>query len=187
MPSSADAERADAKEPMHPGDSPDGQKSYRVLLEDVASGIETADSFAIKFSLLTKTPISKTKLLVNHLPARIWSGQGRSRAEHILALIEEAGGRGSIVEAGSAPPASAAVPTGPDTPDESKTVCRLCGFPMKEEETRCGFCMTPVGEPAKSEPPPELPKKARSVSRKRVICYACVLAAGITIITLLSR
>ena len=52
------------------------------------------------------------KHVVHRLPAPIWSGQGRSRAEQILALIEEAGGRGEIVETGSAAP-HARIPRGP--------------------------------------------------------------------------
>ncbi len=108
MPSGADAEKTATQGPAYPRESLDGQKSFRVILEDILSGIETTDSFAIKFSLLTKTPISKMKHVVRRLPAPIWSGQGRSRAEHILALIEEAGGKGTIVEVGGSAPAPAA-------------------------------------------------------------------------------
>ena len=187
MPSGADAEKTATQGPMYPRDTIDGQKSYRVILEDIASGIETTDSFAIKFSLLTKTPISKIKHIIHRLPAPIWSGRGRSRAEHILALIEEAGGRGSIVEIEGAAPASPVGAGGPAKPAKSKPTCRWCGFPMKEEETRCGFCMMAVGDVEKSEHQPVPRRGAKVVSRKRLICYAAVLVAGIIIIALLSR
>jgi len=189
MASGADAEKTATQGPMCPQDAPDGQKSYRVILEDILSGIETTDSFAIKFSLLTKTPISKIKHVVHRLPATIWSGQGRSRAEHILALIEEAGGKGKIVETGSVapPPASSVGPGGPAKPAKSKQTCRWCGFPMKEEETRCGFCMMAVGDVERSEHQPEPRTRAKVVARNRLICYAAVLVAGIIIIELLIR
>ncbi|MCX5752601.1 MAG: hypothetical protein NTW97_03010 [Candidatus Krumholzibacteria bacterium] len=184
MPSDGNGERAATQNPAHPRDSRDGQKSYSVHLDDIASGIETTDSFAIKFSLLTKTPISKMKHLVRRLPATIWSGEGRSRAEHILSLIEEAGGKGSIVETGGAPSPAPGTPARPAKPGRSKPACSWCGFPMKEEETRCGFCMTPVGGPERSEHPQDRTTKARVVSGKRLIFYGVVLLVGIVIVEL---
>ncbi len=189
--SGADDEKTATQGPVYPRDTLNGGRSYRVVLEDIASGMETPDSFAIKFSLLTKTPISKMKHVVHRLPAPIWSGQGRSKAEHILALIEEAGGRGSIVETGGAPPASPveaggpgkpAGSAGPARPVKSKPACRWCGFPMKEEETRCGFCMMTVGEVEKAERQQEPRMPAKRFSRKRLICYGAILAAAILII-----
>jgi hypothetical protein len=195
MSSGSDAEQTSTQKSAHFGDVPGGRNSYRVMLEDIASGIETTDSFAIKFSLLTKTPISKTKHIVNRLPAPIWTGEGRSRAEHILALIEEAGGKGSIVETGSAPsgspafapsPAAAsAAPAGPASPVKCKSACRWCGFPMKEGETRCGFCMTAIGDAEKSENQREPRMRAKAVSRKRLVCYAVALVVGVVLIEIL--
>ncbi|MFA4947923.1 MAG: hypothetical protein WC674_05355 [Candidatus Krumholzibacteriia bacterium] len=191
MPSGADAEKTATQGPVYPRETLDGQKSYRVIIEDITSGIETTDSFAIKLSLLTKTPISKMKHVVRCLPAPIWSGQGRSGAEHILALIEEAGGRGSIVETGGAPPASPAGPGaprepvgpgGPAKPAKSKSTCRWCGFPMKEEETRCGFCMMSVRDVERREHKPEPRKRAKVISRKRLICWAAVIIVVIMVI-----
>ena len=189
MASGADAEKTATQGPLYPRDTLDGQRSYRVILEDILSGIETTDSFAIKFSLLTKTPISKMKHVVHRLPAPIWSGEGRSRAEHILALIEEAGGKGSIVETGGAPPppTSPAGPEGSAKPAVGKSTCRWCGFPMKEEETRCGFCMMTVRDVERSEHKSKATVRAKAVSRKRLICYAAVAVAGIIIIALLNR
>ncbi len=184
MSSSADAEKTATQGPVYPRDTIDGQKSYRVILEDISSGIETTDSFAIKFSLLIKTPISKMKHVVRHLPAPIWSGQGRSRAEHILALIEEAGGKGKVVEIGGAP---SAAPGEPVKPAKSDSSCRWCGYPLKDEEKRCGFCMTPVGDAAKSELRAEPKISAKALSWKRLLCYAAVLAAGIMVILFLAR
>jgi hypothetical protein len=184
MPSGFDAEKTVSENPTDPRESLDGRKSYRVILEDIASGIETTDSFAIKFSLLTKTPLSKMKHVVHSMPAMVWSGQGRSRADRVLALIEEAGGRGSVVETRGGPPAS---PAEQPATVKSKLACRWCGFPMKEDETRCGFCMTAVGDTEKSEPHPEPRMPAKARSRKRLILCAAVLVLGIVIIGLLAR
>jgi hypothetical protein len=185
MPSGADANKSATLGPLCPGDPIDGLKSYRVMLDDIASGLETADSFAIKFSLLTKTPISKMKHVVHRLPAPIWSGRGRSRAEHILALIGEAGGKGSIVEIENASPASAEAPA--QQPAKGQLTCHWCGFPLKEEETHCGFCMTPVGNAERNEHPHEGPKRKAIPSPKRLFCYVVALAVGIVIIEILMR
>lgn len=192
MSSGPDAENTTACGPTESREPLDARTSYRVVLEDIASGIETADSFAIKFSLLTKTPISKMKHVVRALPAPIWAGQGRARAEHVLALIEEAGGRGSIVETGSAAPrpatpATSASPAGPAKPAGVKFACRWCGFPMREDETRCGFCMTAIGDVEKKEPRAEPRIPAKVIPRKRLMCYAAVLVVGIMIIELFIR
>jgi hypothetical protein len=193
MSSGPDAEKPGTQSATYPRESLEGEKLYRVVLEDIASGIETTDSFAIKFSLLTKTPLSKIKHVVHCLPATIWSGHGSSRAEHVLALIEEAGGRGKIVETGGAPPASPAshaAPEGSARPADtakSKSACRWCGFPMKEDETRCGFCMTAVGDVEKSEHQPEPRARARGISRKRLVCYTVFLVVGIMIVEIFTR
>jgi hypothetical protein len=189
MSSGADGKRAATQDPIIPGDPPDAGESFRVVLEDVVSGFETADSFAIKFSLLAKIPVSKVKHVTRNLPATIWSGQGRSLAERVLSLIEEAGGKGKIVESRSAAPvASQPAPAKPAASAGSKHSCGWCGFPMKEGETRCGFCMTAVGEVAtKAERAQEPRTRARSALAKRLICGAAVLAAILVVFYLLGR
>lgn len=187
MPSGADAQRAATQNSACSGDSLDGQKSYRVVLEDICSGIETTDSFAIKFALLTKTPISKMKHLARHVPSVIWSGRGRSTAEHVLALIEEAGGKGNIIENGEAPAVSPTGSEGAVNPAKSGPTCRWCGFPMKEGEKRCGFCMTSVGTAERSEHAPEVATRRPVLARKRFIWYAALLVGGIILIELLMR
>ena len=164
-----DAHRSDVPENWF-----DGQKRLCVVLEEIRSDIETPDSFAIKFSLLTKTPISKMKHIVNNLPAPIWSGQGRSRAENILALIDEAGGRGSIVEG-----VSAALVKGSAKDAKNRMSCRWCGFPLKEGDTHCEFCMTPVADIEKGEFRRKGRGAAKIIARKRILCYVLILVAGI--------
>jgi hypothetical protein len=154
----------------------DGQKRFCVVLEEIRSDVETPDSFAIKFSLLTKTPISKMKHIVSNLPAPIWSGQGRSRAENILGLIDEAGGRGSIVEGVSATLVKSSAKDA-----KNRMSCRWCGFPTKEGDTHCEFCMTPVGDIEKGECHWEGRGTANVIPPKRLLCYVLILVAGIVL------
>jgi hypothetical protein len=198
MPSGTDADKAATRGPLFPGDSIDAEKSYRVMLNDIATGLETTDSFAIKFSLLTKMPVSKMKHIARRLPAQVWTGRGRRRAEHFLTLIEEAGGKGSIVEIGSAPPPSPGTATAPaagaaapaqatEAPPKDKLTCSWCGFPMKEGETHCGFCMTPAGRAERRGRSAGTGGRGPAVNRKRLVFYAVALLAGIVLVELLMR
>jgi hypothetical protein len=158
-----------------------GHGRYRVVLGGIRTEIETRDSFAIKFSLLTKTPLSKMKHLVGCLPVAIWSGAGRSRAESILALLEEAGGEGRIVEIGAEEAARGVVKE-----REGRLSCSWCGFPMKEGDTRCEFCMTPVGSVVgKDGSRRKIEKSAQGIPSKRLLCYGIILIVGIIVAILI--
>ena len=165
----------------HRSDAPenwfDSQKRFCVVLEEIRSDVETADSFAIKFSLLTKTPISKMKHIVKNLPAPVWSGPGRARAGNVLALIEEAGGRGNIVEGVSTAAAKGSAKNAKNT--KNRMICRSCGFPMKEGDTHCEFCMTPVGDVGKGVFHWEGRRAANGIPPKRLLCYVLLIVAVI--------
>jgi hypothetical protein len=122
------------------------QETYRVVLDGVKSEIETPEAFAIKFSLLTRVPVTKIKHMMQNIPAVVWKGQNRKRSSRLLSLIEEAGGRGRIVlEEVAEDQQDAAEPENADSKD--LTQCRTCGFPLKEEDKFCTFCMSPVERP----------------------------------------
>ncbi len=168
----------------------DGKRTYRVVIDDISSSIETIDSFAIKFSLLTRSPLARMKHVVRRLPAKVWEGADRSRAERVLALIEEAGGKGRIVETAVAPSKAPEEPETIPKPIKETPVarsCAMCGFPMKEEETRCGFCMTPAGAAGRVDPPPGAEFRASIVSRRRLLIYAACAAACAAIIWMFLR
>ncbi len=162
-----------------PEDLLDGDRTLRVMLVDIKREIETPDSFAIKFSLLTKTPLPKVKQMVRSLPVTIWSGKGRGKAERILSIIDEAGGKGGIeMEAAFVPP-----PVVENKPREH-ALCRYCGFPLKDGDSRCDFCRTPVSEavtPERSEAPPA--PRAR-IPRARLVVYLCILVLGVAMLLL---
>ncbi len=156
-----------------------GGVKYTVILDGIAEEIETIESFAIKFSLLTREPVSKIKHLTKNVPAVIWSGDRKARGVSILSLIAEAGGIGRL-ETGKESPR----PQGrknSDVKEQGDTICKQCGFPLKKDDDYCRFCLTPVeeisrkkGERVKSE------KKKPSIPPARLVIYI-----GIVIIALL--
>ena len=167
-----------AQRPVQPEDLLEGKKMFSVILEGIRSDVETRDTFTIKFSLLTKAPLSKMKHIVTSLPATVWTGSGRSRAKSILALIEEAGGTGSIIEGAAAAPAKASA-----REPKSESACAWCGFPLKEGEALCGFCMTPVKDGApKMERHHPSGKKFKGIRPKRLLLYGIIIAVEIIVL-----
>jgi hypothetical protein len=160
-----------------PEDLIESGKTLRVVLVDIKRDIETPDSFAIKFSLLTKTPLSKAKQMVRSLPVTVWSGTGRGKAERIVNLIDEAGGKGGIEI--DAPPAPASVP---ESAPREMPACRYCGFPLKEGDSRCEFCRTSVSEAPAPEVHPVAAAPRARISKKRLLLYLCIIVAGIVVL-----
>lgn len=135
--------------------------SFRVVIEGVRSEYETPESFAIKFGIATSQPVTKVKHMVRSFPVVIWEGENRATAAGILSLIEEAGGRGRIDEVGPAPRPA---PRGASAPESSPRAqqpggaagrlqapgtpgcCPKCGFPAREGDEYCSFCMSPFEE-----------------------------------------
>lgn len=186
----SDHGKASAQDPPRPRDILEEKRTYRVVLDDISSGIETVDSFAIKFSLFTKSPLARMKHIVRRLPATVWAGEGRSRAERVLALIEEAGGRGRVVEADAAPveaPESREDPPNSAKVPEAERTCAMCGFPMKSGETRCGFCMTAAGGAGRVDPQPVPASSVKTIPRKRFLLYGACLLVGLILITIFLR
>jgi len=115
----------------------DGGVRYRVIIDGIRDQYETLDSFCIKLSLFLRAPITRIKVITNKMPCVLWSYSDELKAKKLVKLVEEAGGEAHIEELR-------------DEPDETKEeidhdlVCKLCGFPLKEEDKFCPFCMTPV-------------------------------------------
>ena len=202
--------RSDAAKIKIPAEWFESGKPFTVVLDSLDGGVETPDSFAIKFSLLTRTPVTKVKHTIRRLPARIWSGEGRGRAERILAYIQEAGGNGHVIDGAAHPAPSeglaedrAAAQRGDAAKEapaaaergqapKDRPVCAYCGFPLGEGDRYCGFCRTPVGTvPAPGDPEQAAPgvKAASRFARRiagvpalRLVAYAAVLAAGIIVL-----
>jgi hypothetical protein len=160
----------------------EGQKSYCVVLDSVRSDMETVESFTIKFSLLTKVPVTKTKHMIAKFPATVWTGYGHAKAENILSLIEEAGGVGRIIEG-----ATEALVRDSSKSGKAHLTCRWCGFPLKETDIFCGFCMMPTQE---SENPGRHwsgHSKLAGMPPRRLFLYIAILVLGAIVISLLSK
>ena len=120
---------------------------YRVVLEGIKSEIETPGSFAIKYGILTSTPVTRIKFMLRNLPKTILETKNAPRARGALELIEEAGGVGLIEELNpeEAPKVEIAEEE-PTIANAGEQSCLKCGFPLKKGDEYCQFCHTPLGE-----------------------------------------
>lgn len=162
-------------------DQPNTRKIYRVVLDSENKEIETADSFAIKISILLKVPVTRIKHTMYNLPATLWKGPSKIQAQRLLALIEEAGGLGRIEEKERND--ESAAPKSPKSQDEE--VCRSCGFSIKNGDKFCGFCTTPVTPAEQTETHVKIEGK-QTVPMTRLVFYLALFIA-ILIIALALR
>jgi hypothetical protein len=128
-------------------DTASGESSgtiYRVVFEGTKSPIETLESFAIKYGILTSTPVTKIKFMLRDPPATILETKNGAKARKVLEFIEEAGGSGriddfSLEENHDSEIAMEDVAV----PASCAKNCPNCGFPTKEGDKFCEFCHTP--------------------------------------------
>lgn len=117
---------------------------YRVVLEGIKSE-ETTGSFAIKYGILTSTPVTRIKFMLRNLPKTIVETKNSAKARGTLELIEEAGGVGTLEEFDPEVKPTVEIteeePTIATVPDKN---CLKCGFPLKEKDEFCQFCHTPL-------------------------------------------
>jgi hypothetical protein len=153
---------------------------YKVVLDGVRTEVETHASFALKFSLLASLPVTKIKHMTKNLPATVWKGQGKSRAFNLLNLIEEAGGTGRVVEEEYSPDMERVA--GGD--GAKGRACPQCGFPLKEEDLFCSFCLTPVDEAKRESLHIAFPRGRNAAAVYR--CLFIILLGAIAIILALA-
>lgn len=123
----------------------------RVILKALREDIETTGSFSIKFSLLTGVPVSKIKNIVRNLPSVVWEGYEMGKADQLLAMIEESGGTGEIVQVEAEENGKNSVGDSLSGSGEDKRVCPKCGYPIEEGQQYCEFCYSPLEEGDKGE------------------------------------
>ena len=124
-----------------------GEKIYRVIFEGIKSDIETPDSFAIKYGLLTSTPVTKIKFMLRSLPKTILETKSAAKAREVLELLEEAGGVGMIEEYDPSTDPKIEIPEQePSKAAGDEKVCSKCGFPLRDGDEFCQFCHTPLVE-----------------------------------------
>jgi len=112
---------------------------YRVIIDGIRDQYETLDSFCIKLSLFLRVPITRIKVITNSMPCVLWSYSDELKAKKLVKLVEEAGGIAHIEQLKEETD---------DTKEEivHDLVCKSCGFPLKEDDKFCPFCMTPVSD-----------------------------------------
>lgn len=179
-------------------------RRFRVVLEGVKGAYETEESFAIKFGLAASQPVTAVKRLLRSVPSMVWEGEDGNRAAGILAMIDEAGGRGRIDEiaSGSAPSGRSLTGSGetdsegpPDAKSAAKketpqaASCPKCGFPARTGDEYCPFCMSPYEERLKhrvAEIAGLRPGgRYASIPPRRLLLYVSVLLAALLIDILL--
>ena len=147
---------------------------YRVIIDGIKDEYESLDSFCIKLSLFLRAPISRIKVITNSMPCVLWSYNEESKAKKLVKLVEEAGGIAHIEELRE------------EQSDEEEEVnedlvCKSCGFPLKEGEKFCPFCMTPVsgpeghGEEAKERGVSKIEKKSLQIPPYRLFIYLIIV------------
>jgi hypothetical protein len=147
-------------------------ESYSVVLESIRTEIETMDSFALKFSVLLKIPVTRVKHMVKHLPCALWKGTSASKARMLVELAGEAGGVARIVENLEAPSAEK---EDKEEKTAGKSVCSKCGFPLKKEDEYCNFCMTPVNASSARRNAPTVIEKSPQIPAARLFFYLVLL------------
>lgn len=173
---------------------------FRVVLEGIRAEYETTGSFAIKFSLAISEPVSKIQHMLRSLPARVWEGENASMAAGLLAIIEEAGGRARIDEIAAQPQRSTAA-TGEQAGEKAQSVprsdsggragacCPKCGFPGREGDRHCQFCLSPFeerpGRRANRSTGAVTSVRAASIPTRRLLLYALIVLAAVVISRLL--
>jgi len=136
--------------PEDGGKTADGRSNeiiYRVVIEGIKREIETPDSFAIKYGILTSTPVTRIKFMIRNLPKTILETKSAPRARGALELIEEAGGIGLLEEYDpEEKPKVEIAEEDPTIATVEESNCLKCGFPLKKGEKYCQFCNTPLME-----------------------------------------
>ena len=160
------------------------RKVYSVVLDGVASEIETLDSFAIKFGILSNIPVTKIKYLVKSIPTVIWAGPSMAKAKGLLSLIKEAGGKGRI-EAKNPQPVRPADTDAPPVKKMEANKCPKCGFPVDEGDEFCQFCMTHLGDVQKKAHHSKQKSKKFAIPPTRLLFYMFFLLAAIIIMNVI--
>ncbi|MBU8922501.1 MAG: hypothetical protein KOO63_11845 [Bacteroidales bacterium] len=159
------------------------RSKYHVVIDGVVNQVETLDSFAIKFGLLTNIPVTKLKHILRNIPASMWVGTSKSKANGLLTLVEEAGGVGRIVVEKPVEE-STEHESNPALKNARENSCSKCGFPLNKDDDFCQFCMTRVGEikDIPSEKNVSCEKAARtSIPLARLLFYVLVVFAAVII------
>jgi hypothetical protein len=126
------------------------EKLYRVVLEKIDRTQETADTFAIKLSMRTRTPLPRCRLVIRRLPSVIKQNVSVAKANKLKAILEEIGGRARVeshfVTQGAADPTieHQEQPEHPELDTLVEFNCPSCGSREQEDAEFCSSCREPM-------------------------------------------
>jgi hypothetical protein len=169
---------ADIDHKTVPTEQSRGTKYYRVILNGIDPGKETADTFALKLSIQTRAPITRINSIVRNIPSPIKSGLDFSQARKFASVIEELGGKIRIESYYRRPGESHAgcgehrerihphpelngnepEPVPPARSGGIK-LCISCGWENSEDANYCEFCHRKFG-PANPPDPSQFKERA---------------------------
>ncbi len=151
----------------------------KVILRGLREETETPQSFTIKFSLLTRVPVTKIKNVVRSLPSVVWEGYEINRADKLLSMIEECGGVGEVVHVDEDGQSDSSEGESPASGDKDKKACPRCGYPVENGQDYCEFCYSPLhpyeSGDAAGEPRDREEEKSYSIPRGRMIVYLGII------------
>jgi hypothetical protein len=120
------------------------KKYYRVVLEGFDQKRENADSFAIKLSIRTRTPLPRVRHVLRRLPRTIRSGLSQEQANRLKAVLESIGGVARLEAHFVTPGQSEELKPRPLVVKdhvENVIVCPECGWEEEEGVTYCSLCL----------------------------------------------
>jgi hypothetical protein len=121
------------------------RKFHRVVLEDLDGACETPESFALKLSFATRTPIHRAKQIVNNRPHVLKANLTAAAANRLKSVIEDIGGKVRL-ETHLVTPGETIDRSPPDLRTAVSTtlgplVCPSCGWEHKGGATHCSMCL----------------------------------------------
>ncbi|UCG51261.1 MAG: hypothetical protein JSW58_13855 [Candidatus Latescibacterota bacterium] len=129
------------------------KKYYRVVLESVDAKRETPETFAIKLSVRTRTPLPRAKQVVKELPFTLKSNLSAAQANRLKSVIEDIGGKARL-ESHLVTPGADDVDRPPDlrsgVSEATETiVCPACGWEEKGDAKHCSLCLRRFRDPGR--------------------------------------
>jgi hypothetical protein len=141
------------------------KRYFRVVLESINPDRESAESFAIKLAMRTRTSLPRVRQVVRRLPCPVKQGVSVAQANALKSVLEGIGGKARIESYLETPgldtpqPQSKPVHLGHDEADEVVVElrnCAVCGWALEEGSESCSFCRegtSPEGDVNEGEAP----------------------------------
>jgi hypothetical protein len=126
---------------------------YRVILEGIATDVETPDSFSLKLSTRMHASFPRVRSVVNRLPYVVKTHVTASQAKRLQGILEELGGKVRIEPQAAGPPAGDRLNRGTRSGERREerrasrqaaqaiTQCPECGWEVVAGAKYCPLCL----------------------------------------------